>query len=104
MRYVIADAEGASRGHFDDYGDVLEVIDEARRDDRALLGELMILRYDEHGARVGEPVPAERLAHQAARDSAVVIGTSNHAVGRVASSLSERSCWKISSSRVREPA
>jgi hypothetical protein len=72
MRYVIIDLDGASRGHFDVFSDLLEVIDDVRRDDPEMVDELHVLQYDDDGERVGAPIPALTLLPQNAADVADV--------------------------------
>jgi hypothetical protein len=76
MRYVIVDLEGASRGHFATYSDLLEVIDETRADDPSLLNDLLVLRYDDGGGRVGDPIQAGQLAPRSFEDVPVLTATS----------------------------
>jgi hypothetical protein len=69
MRYVIVDQDGASRGHFDVFSDVLKALDDSRADEE-MLREFCVLQYDDQGERVGVPIEAVALLPRAARDLA----------------------------------
>jgi hypothetical protein len=71
MRYVIVDQEGASRGHFEVFADVLRAIDDSR-DDEAMIRELCVLEYDDRGKRVGTAIDAASLVPRAAEELASV--------------------------------
>ncbi len=77
MRYVLADQDGASRGHFSVFYDLLGVIDEIRSDDADSVGEFCVLKYDDHGVRVGEPVAASHLVPLAAEVVATTVSISS---------------------------
>lgn len=98
MRYVIVDHNGASHDYFDDARELLEAIDEIERDDSASLAEIMVLRYDDQGARVGDPIEAVALvAHDAESVLSNVGGTYRLTYG-VASAYVARD-WQLSSHR-----
>jgi|SRR5215211_4545209 len=77
MRYVIVDQDGASRGHFDAFSDLLHVIDEIRSDDVSMVGDFFVLKYDESGSRVGAPLEASHLLPLAAQEVAAVTVTAS---------------------------
>ena|SRR5215210_5721340 len=75
MRYVIVDQDGASRGHFEAFSDLLHVIDEIRNEDVALVGDFFVIKYDDSGSRVGAPIEASHLVPLAAQEVAAVTVT-----------------------------
>lgn len=78
MRYVIVDMDGASREYFSRRSDVREALLELEQEHAGIANELLVVRYDEDGLRVGEPESSfDVLRHEVLDGSAtgvLVIG------------------------------
>jgi len=61
MRYVIVDLDGASRAYFDARGPALKALQELEEETQGIAAELYLVAYDDDGARVRGPEPADEL-------------------------------------------
>jgi hypothetical protein len=61
MRYVIVDLDGASRAYFDTRGHILKALRDLEDETPGIAAELHVVTYDDSGARIRSPEPADSL-------------------------------------------